>query len=101
MVARHRADMLDHTFKHIIDFGLGFLINSAQYGAETVPYGYGRHASRRTFGHSGNQTSCAFCDPARKLVAAWVCNGTPGEARHQQRQRAINDAIYEDLNAVS
>jgi CubicO group peptidase (beta-lactamase class C family) len=98
MTARHRAGMLDHTFKHIIDFGLGFLINSAQYGAETVPYGYGRYASRRTFGHSGNQTSCAFCDPERKLVAAWVCNGTPGEARHQQRQRAINDAIYEDLN---
>ena len=98
MTARHRAGMLDQTFKHIIDFGLGFLINSAQYGGGTVPYGYGQHASRRTFGHSGNQSSCAFCDPARNLVVAWVCNGTPGEARHQQRQRAINDAIYADLS---
>ena len=97
MTTRHRAGMLDHTFKHVIDFGLGFLINSAQYGPDTVPYGYGRFASPRTFGHSGNQTSCAFCDPENDLVVAWVCNGTPGEPRHQQRQRAINDAIYEGL----
>jgi CubicO group peptidase (beta-lactamase class C family) len=99
MTARHRVGMLDHTFKHVIDFGLGFLINSAIYGVDTVPYGYGRYASPRTFGHSGNQTSCAFCDPEIGLVAAWVCNGTPGEPRHQQRQRAINDAIYEDLQS--
>ncbi len=31
MTARHRTGMLDHTFKHVIDFGLGFLINSAMY----------------------------------------------------------------------
>jgi CubicO group peptidase (beta-lactamase class C family) len=97
MTARHRVGMLDHTFKHVIDFGLGFLINSSMYGPDTVPYGYGRYASPRTFGHSGNQTSCAFCDPENGLVVAWVCNGTPGEPRHQLRQRAINEAIYEDL----
>ena len=96
MTARHRTGMLDHTFKHVIDFGLGFLINSAMYGVETVPYGYGRFASPRTFGHSGNQTSCAFCDPENDLVVAWVCNGTPGEARHQARQRGINEAVYQD-----
>jgi CubicO group peptidase (beta-lactamase class C family) len=101
MTARHRVGLLDHTFKHVIDFGLGFLINSAQYGPDTVPYGYGRYASPRTFGHSGNQTSCAFCDPERQLVVAWVCNGTPGEPRHQQRQRAVNGAIYEDLALMS
>jgi CubicO group peptidase (beta-lactamase class C family) len=97
LVSRHRTGMLDHTFKHVIDFGLGFLINSAMYGPDTVPYGYGRFASPRTYGHSGNQSSCAFCDPERSLIVAWVCNGTPGEPRHQQRQRQINDAIYEDL----
>jgi CubicO group peptidase (beta-lactamase class C family) len=97
MTARHRVGMVDQTFKHVIDFGLGFIINSAQYGVETVPYGYGRFASPRTFGHSGNQTSCAFCDPEKDLVVAWVCNGTPGEPRHQKRQREINEAIYADL----
>lgn len=95
--ARHRTAMYDETFRHTMDWGLGFIINSAFYGEETVPYGYGRYASRRTFGHSGSQSSCAFCDPQRSLVVAWVCNGMPGEPAHQKRQRNINNAIYEDL----
>ncbi len=97
LVARHRVGMYDLTFKHVIDFGLGYIVNSNQYGADTVPYGYGPHAGPRTFGHSGHQSSCAFCDPDEQLVVAWVCNGMPGEARHNQRQREINAAIYEDL----
>jgi CubicO group peptidase (beta-lactamase class C family) len=92
-----RIGMFDHTFKHVMDWGLGFITNSAKYGVDTVPYGYGPHASPRTFGHSGSQSSCAFCDPDRKLVVAWLCNGMPGEPKHQQRQRAVNTAIYEDL----
>jgi CubicO group peptidase (beta-lactamase class C family) len=92
-----RIGMFDNTFKHIMDWSLGFITNSAQYGVDTVPYGYGPHASPRTFGHSGSQSSCAFCDPENKLVVAWLCNGMPGEPKHQQRQRAINTAIYQDL----
>ena len=44
-----------------------------------------------------NQCGCAFADPANDLVVAWVVNGMPGEPKHQQRQNAINAAIYEDL----
>jgi CubicO group peptidase (beta-lactamase class C family) len=62
-----------------------------------MPYGYGRKASPNTFGHSGNQSSCAFADPVHRLAVAWLTNGMPGERRSQQRQRAINNAIYEDL----
>jgi CubicO group peptidase (beta-lactamase class C family) len=94
---RHRVGMFDRTFRHTIDFGLGFLVNSNRHGWETVPYGYGRHASEDAFGHSGAQSACAFADPAQGLAVAWVCNGLPGEPRHQERQRAINTAIYEDL----
>jgi CubicO group peptidase (beta-lactamase class C family) len=94
---RTRVGMFDHTFKHTMDFALGFIVNSNRYGAETVPYGYGRHASEAAFGHSGAQTSCAFADPEHGLVVAWATNGAPGEVRHQRRQRAINSAIYEDL----
>lgn len=94
---RHRTGVHDATFRHVIDMGLGFLINSNRYGMETVPYGYGRHASTNTFGHSGSQSSCAFADPEHGLVVAWACNGLPGEPRHQRRQRALNTAIYEDL----
>jgi CubicO group peptidase (beta-lactamase class C family) len=98
LTARHRVGMYDETLRHIVDWGLGFIIDSNLYGAATVPYGYGPHCSPRTFGHSGNQASVGFCDPEHGLVVAWVFNGTPGERRHQQRGRAMNAAIYEDLN---
>ncbi len=98
MTARHRVGMRDQTFAHVVDWGLGFIINSNIYGADTVPYGYGPHASPRAFGHSGNQSSTGFADPEHDLVVAWALNGMPGEHRHQQRVRAINAAIYEDLN---
>ena len=100
MVSRQRAGMFDETFQFKMDWGLGFILNSNRDGFQ-MPYGYGRHASRDTFGHSGNQSSCAFADPHHKLVVAWVCNGLPGERKHQQRQRAIHNAIYEDLGLAS
>jgi len=94
---RHRVGMFDETFLHKLDFGYGFIVNSNKYGAETVPYGYGRYASDETFGHSGAQSSCAFADPEHGLVVAWVTNGTPGERPHQKRHREINNAVYEHL----
>lgn len=96
LVAHQRTGMMDHTFKCVLDWGLGFMLDSKQY-ADEHPYGYGKHASPHTFGHSGNQCSCAFADPAHGLVVAWVCNGMPGDPVHDLRQRAINAAIYEDL----
>lgn len=97
LTARHRAGMYDHTFKHVLDFGLGFVLNSNQYGIETVPYGYGPHASPRTFGHSGMQSSCAFADPENDVAFAIVFNGTPGEAAHDQRIREVLTMMYEEL----
>ncbi len=100
MTSRQRTGMFDETFQFRMDCGLGFILNSNRDGLQ-MPYGYGRHASRDTFGHSGNQSSCAFCDPLHQLVVAWACNGLPGERQHQQRQRAINNAIYEDLGVTT
>lgn len=100
LTKRRRIGMFDQTFRHIIDWGLGFIINSNRYGAETVPYGYGRYASEDTFGHSGAESSCAFADPAHGLVVAWAFNGMPGERLHQKRARALNSAIYEDLGLL-
>jgi CubicO group peptidase (beta-lactamase class C family) len=97
MTSRKREGMYDWTFLHKMDWGLGFIINSNRYGAETVPYGFGRHASENTFGHGGSQSSCAFADPEHGLVVAWVLNGRPGERAHQPRARELNSAIYEDL----
>lgn len=96
-VRRQRVGMYDHTFKHTLDYGLGFIVDSKQYGADTVPYGYGDHASGSTFGHGGSQSSTAFADPERGLVVALAFNGMPGEREHQVRLRAITTAIYSDL----
>ncbi len=100
MRTRQRIGMMDQTFKQTLDWGLGVMIDSKQYAGEHQ-YGFGPHASPDTFGHSGNQSSCAFADPAFDLVVAWACNGMPGEAAHQARARAINAAIYRDIGLAS
>jgi CubicO group peptidase (beta-lactamase class C family) len=101
LTARHRTGMVDHTFQHVIDWGLGFIVDSRQYGADTVPYGYGHHASPRTFGHSGNRSSTGFADPERGLAVALTFNGMPSSAEHESRIRAVLDAIYGDLGLLS
>lgn len=100
MTRRHRERKFDDTFKHVIDFGFGFIINSRRYGVETVPYGFGRHAGENAFGHGGQQTSCAFADPESGVVVAWVFNGLPGVRIHHKRGRELNTAIYEDLGIL-
>lgn len=93
-----RVGKFDQTFRHSIDTGYGFILSPNRYGPDVVTYGYGRYASDETFGHSGSQSSTGFADPKHDLVVAWACNGMPGERAHQKRARAINSAIYEDLN---
>ncbi len=97
LVARHRAGLFDHTFQHVIDWGLGVIVDSKQYGADTVPYAYGHHCSRRTFGHSGYRSSTAFADPVAGLVVALATNGTPSAAAHERRTRQVLDALYRDV----
>lgn len=88
ITARHRVGMMDETLRVVVDWGLGFAIDAALYG---------RHASPRTFGHGGAQSSVAFADPERGVVVALVTNGMPGRDRHYPRFEAISSAIYEDL----
>jgi CubicO group peptidase (beta-lactamase class C family) len=97
MTAPQRVGMFDETFRHVMDWGLGTIIDSNRYGADTVPYGYGKYSSPTTFGHGGSQSSVAFADPERKLAAAIVFNGMPGEAKHDIRMRRLLAALYEDL----
>jgi len=97
LTARHRVGMVDQTFKHELDWGLGFILDSKRYGVETVPYAYGRLCSPRTFGHSGYRSSTAFGDPEHGLAVTLVMNGTPSAEDHERRIRAVLDAIYVDL----
>jgi CubicO group peptidase (beta-lactamase class C family) len=100
LTARHRTGMFDHTFQHVMDWGLGFILDSKQYGADTVPYAYGRLCSPRTFGHSGYRTSTAFADPEAGLVVALAMNGAPSAAAHEARIRDVLDAVYRDLGVA-
>lgn len=95
--ARPRG-LFDETFHHQMDWGLGFMLNSAIYGKDSVPYGFGSFASDATFGHGGAQSSAGFADPVHQLVVCWAVNGLPGEIRHQYRVRKIHNAIYQDLD---
>jgi CubicO group peptidase (beta-lactamase class C family) len=97
MIDRHRSGCFDQTLMHVVDYGLGFIIDSNRYGADTVPYGYGRYCSPSTFGHGGAQSSQGYCDPEHGLVVAYVFNGRPGEGQHQRRARTFNEAVYADL----
>ena len=99
LAARHRVGMYDYTFKHVMDWGLGFIPDSKQYG-DAVPYAYGRHASRHTFGHSGYRSSTAFADPKHNLALAIAFNGLPSDETHEVRMRAVVEAVYEDLGLV-
>ena len=93
----HRIGSFDETFKHRMDWGLGFIINSNRYGFQTVPYGYGKHCGENTFGHGGYQSTSGFADPDHGLVVAVAFNGTPGEPKHGKRIRDFASAVYEDL----
>ena len=86
--SRHRTEMVDETFGIVVDWGLGFTIDSAAMGS---------HCSRRTFGHGGHLSSVAFCDPEYAVVVAYVCNGMPARDAHYARLDAVSSAAYVDL----
>lgn len=92
----YRIGKKDQSFNAIIDWGLGFMFDSKEY-QEDYMYSFGPYASKGTFGHNGNQSSAAYIDPKHQLVVTFAFNGMPGETRHQNRLKAINAAIYQDL----
>jgi CubicO group peptidase (beta-lactamase class C family) len=101
LTTRHREGLYDQTLFHKVDFGLGVIINSNRYGADTVPYGFGTYCSEQTFGHGGSQSSIGFADPAAELVVCYAANRRVGEPRHQKRNCEIASAIYRDLGLAN
>lgn len=100
LIRPHRVGLFDHTFRTTMDWGLGFIVNSAKYGVDTVPYGYGPVSGTRAFGHGGAQSTCAFADPDRDLVVVVTWNGQCGEPAHHRRLKATLAALEEDLAAT-
>jgi len=101
ITARHRVGIYDKTFKHVIDWCLGFIAQSNQYGIETLPYSFGPHASPRTFGHGGSRSSIGYADPEHGLVVVAIFTRTKTEAEHHARMLEMNRAIYEDLELAT
>lgn len=97
MLSFVRRDQLDATFAHVVDFGLGVILNSNRHGAETVPYGFGTRAGERAFGHGGTRSSMAFADPDHGFTAAVFLNGRVPETAHQPRMRTILDQLRSEL----
>lgn len=97
MTARHRAGRRDETFGMVIDWGLGLMVNSWHYRSRPTSYGYGDHASYRTFGHGGQQSSLSFADPEHALAVALCFNGRPGEVLNHRRAQPVITALYEEL----
>ncbi|MEM1213236.1 MAG: serine hydrolase domain-containing protein [Planctomycetota bacterium] len=99
--AATRVGMHDHTFRFIMDWGLGFMRSNNRYASpaqlDTVPYTFGPHTSDDAFGHSGHQSSAAFADPAHGLAVALVFNGMPGEPDHARRSYRLLDQLYQSL----
>jgi CubicO group peptidase (beta-lactamase class C family) len=99
LTARQRCGLYDESWDLVLDWSLGLTLDSRMHhGGATHLYGYGRHASPRTFGHSGFRTTTAFCDPDRGLVVACSWNGMVADDDiHSARQNALCEAIYQDL----
>ena len=100
LTARHRVGLVDQTFRAKVDWGLGVICESSHYNQGIIPYQFGPHASPRTFGHGGDQSSVALADPEHGLVVSAVFNGMPGDPRHDKRLRDTLAAIYTDLELV-
>jgi CubicO group peptidase (beta-lactamase class C family) len=97
LTTRHTVGLRDRIFGVALDRGLGFVIDSKQYGPSAA--WYGTRCSARAFGHAGYVSSVAFADPEYRLVVALVFNGMLDSlpTRHDARMATVLDAIYEDL----
>lgn len=92
-----RSGKMDATFGHVIDLGLGVILNSNRHGVATVPYGFGTDAGDRAFGHGGARSSIAFADPEAGFTAAIFLNGRVPETEHQPRMRTLLDRLRSEL----
>lgn len=101
MTSRQRSGMMDQTFRQVMDWGLGLMINSAHLTPlDLLPYNFGPGAHRDTFGHGGAQSSISFADSQRQVAAVIIFNGMPGEPRHHARMRPLLAALWEDIDAI-
>lgn len=81
---RLRPDLA--TGGHPLRWGLGYMLGSARFGP------FGRNAPA-AFGHTGLVDIAVWADPDRRLAAAVVSSGKPGNHREANRYPAVLDRI--------
>lgn len=99
MISSQRGMLYDETFQYSMDWGLGIMLNNS-INTIDVPYGYGKYASRRSFGHGGIQSSIGFADPLYNLAVVIIFDGQPGESRHKERMQSVIEILYADLGII-
>ena len=81
MAAHQRVGMHDHTFGVVMDWGLGFVLDTKYaLGDRIQPYGYGARASTRTFATCEFESAVARSDSftfAAKIVGLSVSRKNP------------------------
>lgn len=97
MLRPARFGQSDATFGHIVDFGLGVILNRSRQGAACVPYEFGTTAGARSFGHGGVRSSIAFADPEAGFTAAVFLNGRVPESEHQPRMWNLLNLLRSEL----
>jgi CubicO group peptidase (beta-lactamase class C family) len=90
VVQPHRTGMFDDGYGGQFDWGLGLIVDGRAFGPP---------CSSRTYGHTGQETSFAFADPACGLVTAVAFNGLAGRWSVPRRHLVIT-ALYEDLGLI-
>lgn len=88
-----RGSVYDHTFRREMDWGLGFLVDNGP----DAPYGAGVLTRKGVYGHGGQQSSLAFCEPSRELVVVAIFNGLCGEVKHHKRLQGLMETIAAGL----
>jgi len=89
LTKRERVGAFDVHYDGYASWGLGFMVE---------PRLFGNACSPRTFGHVGGLGLVAFADPASGLVVSFVMNGMIDKKESDERDRALADAVYRDLN---
>lgn len=92
---RWRSGLRDDSFGAIVDWGLGFALETRIPGHNASVFG--RFTGDDSFGHHGRRSSFAFADPRTLTVVAVQLNGMPSQMTSHFRSRRVTDAIYRDL----
>ena len=85
----------DLTIGKPMRWALGFHVGGVYKGGDPGLQPLGRCSTERTFGHAGQGSCIAWCDPQAQLVLAFTCNRLESSDGSQQRWAELANAAWE------